>query len=311
MPDGGSRPGRRRVRTRTRAGGSGAVLGALRPRDRDALEGAAYKTGLLLFLAQLYKQYLRDAAARGAVRDNNPVMFRLLGPDTGYDAISGVSRTAQPRRCSARWKAEDAHKDHRLLPQPDRQRADHLRDRLRSGRASPMIQHGSAWWFNDTKHGMGTARQPRPENSVLANFVGMLTDSRNFLSYTRHSAKKDPCLCDLIGKWVENGEYPRYGNAQRDRRGYFLQQRRPVFRVSRLKRAGNRKERNMNELRLTRSGPSAPRWARGPTRLPSAFWMAALPSWRTSGRRIFRLRSAGARFHGASGEPRGRRCSCR
>ncbi|MBP3579452.1 MAG: glucuronate isomerase, partial [Lachnospiraceae bacterium] len=69
------------------------------------------------------------------------------------------------------------------------------------------IQQGSAWWFNDHKTGMTEQMTSLANLSLLANFVGMLTDSRSFLSYTRHEYFRR-ILCNLIGTWVENGEYP-------------------------------------------------------------------------------------------------------
>ena len=69
------------------------------------------------------------------------------------------------------------------------------------------LQHGSAWWFNDNKTGMQEQLTGLANLSLLGNFVGMLTDSRSFLSYTRHEYFRR-ILCDLIGGWVENGEYP-------------------------------------------------------------------------------------------------------
>ena len=69
------------------------------------------------------------------------------------------------------------------------------------------IQQGSAWWFNDHKTGMTEQMTSLANLSLLSNFVGMLTDSRSFLSYTRHEYFRR-ILCNLIGTWVENGEYP-------------------------------------------------------------------------------------------------------
>ena len=69
------------------------------------------------------------------------------------------------------------------------------------------MQHGSAWWFNDNKQGMRDQLISLANLSLLGNFVGMLTDSRSFLSYTRHEYFRR-ILCNLIGEWVENGEYP-------------------------------------------------------------------------------------------------------
>ncbi len=73
--------------------------------------------------------------------------------------------------------------------------------------AAGKIQHGSAWWFNDNKTGMEKQLTDLANLSLLGNFIGMLTDSRSFLSYTRHEYFRR-ILCNLIGKWVENGEYP-------------------------------------------------------------------------------------------------------
>jgi glucuronate isomerase len=69
------------------------------------------------------------------------------------------------------------------------------------------IQQGSAWWFNDHKTGMIEQMTSLANLGMLSNFVGMLTDSRSFLSYTRHEYFRR-ILCELIGGWVENGEYP-------------------------------------------------------------------------------------------------------
>ena len=69
------------------------------------------------------------------------------------------------------------------------------------------IQQGSAWWFNDHKTGMTEQMTSLANLGLLGNFIGMLTDSRSFLSYTRHEYFRR-ILCELIGGWVENGEYP-------------------------------------------------------------------------------------------------------
>jgi glucuronate isomerase len=69
------------------------------------------------------------------------------------------------------------------------------------------LQHGSAWWFNDHKSGMREQLTSLANEGMLCTFVGMLTDSRSFLSYARHEYFRR-ILCDLIGGWVENGEYP-------------------------------------------------------------------------------------------------------
>ena len=78
---------------------------------------------------------------------------------------------------------------------------------FQTGEAKGKLQHGSAWWFNDHKKGMQAQLESLAEKGHLATFVGMLTDSRSFLSYARHEYFRR-ILCDLIGTWVENGEYP-------------------------------------------------------------------------------------------------------
>ena len=76
------------------------------------------------------------------------------------------------------------------------------------------IQHGSAWWFNDNKTGMEEQMISLANLGLLGNFIGMLTDSRSFLSYARHDYFRR-ILCNLVGKWVENGEYPNLESSLR------------------------------------------------------------------------------------------------
>ena len=78
---------------------------------------------------------------------------------------------------------------------------------FQGGGIKNKIQQGSAWWFNDHYTGMTNQMKSLANLSALGNFVGMLTDSRSFLSYTRHDYFRR-ILCQLIGGWVENGEYP-------------------------------------------------------------------------------------------------------
>ena len=85
---------------------------------------------------------------------------------------------------------------------------------FQSGEAVGKVQLGSAWWFNDHKSGMIEQLTTLAADGYLAGFVGMLTDSRSFLSYARHEYFRR-ILCELIGLWVENGEYPDDGKALR------------------------------------------------------------------------------------------------
>ncbi|MCK5128932.1 MAG: glucuronate isomerase [Clostridiales bacterium] len=169
-----------------------------------------FKTTLLLFLGQEYSK--RDWVMQihyGVTRNNNLLMFNKLGPDTGFDAIStkdsyqGLSQLL------------DALNSKNSLPKTilyslnpnDNAMIGSLVGCFQDTRAQGKIQHGSAWWFNDTKEGMIAQIKGLSSLSVLGNFIGMLTDSRSFLSYTRHEYFRR-ILCNLIGTWVENGEYP-------------------------------------------------------------------------------------------------------
>ena len=78
---------------------------------------------------------------------------------------------------------------------------------LPGGGVPGKLQHGSAWWFNDNRPGMRAQLTDLACNGVLGRFVGMLTDSRSFLSYTRHEYFRR-ILCELVGEWVESGQYP-------------------------------------------------------------------------------------------------------
>lgn len=189
-----------------------ALCSALSGHAVDAQGAAAYKTELLLYLAGLYKQYgFVMQLHYGAARDNNPVMFNKLGPDTGYDAINGAAGSgAALGALFGMLEAEDALPKtvvYSLNP-TDNAQITSVIGCFQGANARNKIQHGSAWWFNDTKTGMEAQLTNLAESSVLANFIGMLTDSRSFLSYTRHEYFRR-VLCGLLGKWVESGEYPR------------------------------------------------------------------------------------------------------
>ena len=117
--------------------------------------------------------------------------------------------------CAALYKVMDAlESDNKLpktilysLPPADDEWLDTLLGAFQGTEVAGKIQHGSAWWFNDNKTGMIKQLTSLANLSVLGNFIGMLTDSRSFLSYARHEYFRR-ILCNLIGTWIENGEYP-------------------------------------------------------------------------------------------------------
>lgn len=169
-----------------------------------------YKTALLVFLGEAYaKRGWVMQLHYGAIRDNNKAMFAKLGPDTGFDCIN-------TRNCAEGTAAFlNALQAKGQLPKTiiyslnpnDNASIGTILGCFQGSEVAGKIQQGSAWWFNDTKQGMIDQMTSLANLSVLGNFVGMLTDSRSFLSYTRHDYFRR-ILCNLLGTWVENGEYP-------------------------------------------------------------------------------------------------------
>ena len=136
-------------------------------------------------------------------------MFAKIGPDTGYDCINNYAPSAQTadflnhleeRGCLPRTIL------YSLNPN-DNEAIGTILGCFQSSEAVAKIQQGSAWWFNDNKTGMENQMISLANLGNLSGFVGMLTDSRSFLSYTRHEYFRR-ILCNLLGNWVENGEFP-------------------------------------------------------------------------------------------------------
>ncbi len=178
-----------------------------KPISPEQAEG--YKTNLLLYLG---KEYYNNGFVMqlhfGCKRDNNTRMFDSIGPDTGYDAIFQNTRLDKLSNFLNALEREDSLPKtilYSLNPQ-DNEAIVSLIGCFQS-EGEGKIQHGSAWWFNDTKAGMEAQLTSLAQGGVLGNFVGMLTDSRSFLSYTRHEYFRR-ILCNFIGTLVDNGEYP-------------------------------------------------------------------------------------------------------
>ena len=173
-------------------------------------EELKYKTAFMLFVAREYSRM--DWAMQlhyGCKRDNNAYMYERLGPDTGFDCINNYAPSAQMADFLNALSATDEIPRtiiYSLNPNDDAA-IDTIIGCFQGTCAAGKIQHGSAWWFNDHKTGMTNQLTSLANLGCLGNFIGMLTDSRSFLSYTRHEYFRR-ILCDLIGGWVENGEYP-------------------------------------------------------------------------------------------------------
>jgi glucuronate isomerase len=142
-----------------------------------------------------------------AHRNNNSRMFGKLGPDTGFDSINDSDLAYPLVRLLDALDKEDALPKTILysLNPKDNYVIGSLMGSFQGGGIPGKIQLGSAWWFNDTKDGMIEQMKALANLGLLSRFIGMLTDSRSFLSYTRHEYFRR-ILCNLIGEWVENGE---------------------------------------------------------------------------------------------------------
>ena len=145
----------------------------------------------------------------GVKRDNNGKIYGELGPDAGIDCINNFAPSSE----MADFLNELAKTDqlpktilYSLNPS-DNAAIGTIIGCFQDSTAAGKIQQGSGWWFNDNKTGMIEQMTSLANLGLLGNFIGMLTDSRSFLSYTRHEYFRR-IMCDLIGGWVENGEYP-------------------------------------------------------------------------------------------------------
>ena len=173
-------------------------------------EELKFKTAFMLFVG---KEYARLGWAMqlhyGCKRDNNVFRYEQLGPDTGYDCIDNYAPSGQMADFLNALNASDELPKtiiYSLNPN-DNAAIGTILGCFQDSGAIGKIQQGSAWWFNDHKTGMIEQMTSLANLGLLGNFIGMLTDSRSFLSYTRHEYFRR-ILCELIGGWVENGEYP-------------------------------------------------------------------------------------------------------
>jgi glucuronate isomerase len=175
------------------------------------LEEMKYKTFTMLFLGRLYHSLGWAMQLHiGAIRNNNQRMFATLGADTGFDSIHDLE-VARPLNgfLNELDKEDELPKTilYNLNPNDNYVLATAIGNFQSSG-INGKMQFGSGWWYNDQKDGMRRQMTDLANIGLLSSFVGMLTDSRSFLSYPRHEYFRR-VLCDLVGEWVENGEAPR------------------------------------------------------------------------------------------------------
>ena len=182
----------------------------LRGEALTRMEELKFKTAFMLFVGAEYaKRGWVMQLHYGCKRDNNTPMFDRLGPDTGYDCINNYAPSSEMADfLNSLNRNGNLPKTiiYSLNPN-DNQAIGTILGCFQDSTAVAKIQQGSAWWFNDHKTGMQDQMISLANLGNLSGFVGMLTDSRSFLSYTRHDYFRR-ILCNLIGGWVENGEFP-------------------------------------------------------------------------------------------------------
>jgi len=170
----------------------------------------SYRTVILAGLGAMYAQrgWVQQYHI-GAMRNNNTAMFRRYGPDVGFDSIAdrpiahSLSRLMDLQDSQGQLPKTILYT---LNPAANAAIGTMLGN-FQQGGVKGKIQMGSAWWFLDQRDGMEEQLRTLSTLGVLGTFVGMLTDSRSFISYPRHEYFRR-ILCNLIGQWVENGEYP-------------------------------------------------------------------------------------------------------
>ena len=187
-----------------------ALVKAMAGEKVSGKELEAVQTEMILFCAEKYAELGWAMQIHyNCMRNPNTVMFNKLGPDTGFDVIGphngsvALAKLLDKMYLSGKMPKIILYS----LDAGDNSFIDTLLGAFQREGYPGTIQHGSAWWFNDTKNGMREQMISLASLGLLGNFVGMLTDSRSFLSYTRHEYFRR-ILCQLIGQWVEAGEYP-------------------------------------------------------------------------------------------------------
>ena len=173
-------------------------------------EALKFQSAILLFLSETYHKYgWVQQFHLGALRNNNERMHRILGPDTGWDSIGDYP---QARKLSAFLNALDS-KDkltktiiYNLNPADNEVMAAMIGN-FNDGSVKGKVQLGSAWWFLDQKDGMTKQLNALSNMGLISCFIGMLTDSRSFLSFPRHEYFRR-ILCNLLGDEIKRGELP-------------------------------------------------------------------------------------------------------
>lgn len=182
-------------------------------RELSSDEIQAWNSLMLVKLAALYKEKSWAMQIHfGAIRNNNTRQYHAVGINSGFDSISDQENLAANLNALLNAIEENSGLPKTILYNLNASYNDIVASSLANFQngnediKSPM-QFGAGWWFNDTRRGMENQLITLADQGLLANFIGMLTDSRSFVSYTRHDYFRR-ILCNLIGGWVERGEVP-------------------------------------------------------------------------------------------------------
>ena len=170
----------------------------------------AFKTALLKVCAEEYTKLGWTMQLHiGALRNNNRRMYEKLGADVGFDSINDLCIAEKLSAFMNNLEYNDCLPKTILytLNPKDNYVLGTMLGNFQKAPTAGKIQFGSAWWFNDQRDGMVEQMKALANLGTLSRFVGMLTDSRSFVSYPRHEYFRR-ILCNLIGTWVEDGEYP-------------------------------------------------------------------------------------------------------
>ncbi|OCG35155.1 glucuronate isomerase [Gilliamella sp. Gris1-4] len=178
----------------------------------NKVEKIQYKSAVLIALAGFYSK--RNWAMQihfGVIRNNNQIMLKKVGINAGFDSIYDQQNLAINLNNFLN-KINELNSlpktiIYNLNPSVNDVVASTIANFQNSGLVKSNMQYGAGWWFSDTKRGMLRQLTTLADHGLLMNFVGMLTDSRSFISYTRHEYFRR-ILCNLIGKWVSHGEIP-------------------------------------------------------------------------------------------------------
>jgi len=195
------------------AEGDASVVFDKKMRGEELARGEidVFKTAVLKVCADEYTK--RGWAMQihiGALRNNNTKMFERLGADTGFDSINDLCIAESLSKFLNHLNMAD------ILPKTvlyvlnpkDNYVIATMLGNFQSSQIPGKIQFGSGWWFNDQRDGMEAQMRSLANLGMISNFVGMLTDSRSFVSYPRHEYFRR-IMCNLIGGWVDDGEYPK------------------------------------------------------------------------------------------------------